>query len=104
MTKQVKNIVAAEAVAATTNNKPNNLYMSVKTFDQEGKTIGERIVDLFHFGTRGWLQQHIWWAMLNSNCVEVNIATPEETAAYLASGVTALAEKFNGPSKEAVAA
>lgn len=101
-TKQVKTIAPAPAPANT--NQSNNLYISVKTFDVEGRTIGERIVDMYHFGTRNWLQNHHWWAMHNGNCVETNIASPEEIESYLASAKVALAERFNSAVVEAVAA
>lgn len=105
MTKQVKKAAAKNTPAAaqdTNGNSQNNLYISVKTFENvEGRCIGERIVDLYHFGTRSWLQNHQWWAMHNGHSVEVNVATPDEIDAYLASGKAALAEKFN-KSSEAV--
>jgi hypothetical protein len=80
---------------ASTNSGPSNLFISVKTFDAEGKTVGERIVDMYHFGTRNWLQNHHWWAMHNGHCVETNVATPTEIENYLAASKTALAQKFN---------
>lgn len=81
---------------------PSNLFISVKTFDVEGKTVGERIVDMYHFGTRNWLQNHHWWAMHNGHCVETNVATSDEVTGYLAASKEALAAKFNAP--KAVAA
>jgi hypothetical protein len=74
---------------------PSNLFISVKTFDAEGKTVGERIVDMYHFGTRNWLQNHHWWAMHNGHCVETNVATADEVTGYLAASKEALAAKFN---------
>lgn len=74
---------------------PSNLFISVKTFDVEGKTVGERIVDMYHFGTRNWLQNHHWWAMHNGHCVETNVATSDEVTTYLAASKEALAAKFN---------
>jgi hypothetical protein len=109
MKKQV--LAAASANSSTvaaasngTNPQQNNLFISVKTFDPEGRTIGERIVDMYHFGTRTWLQNHHWWAMHNGNCVETNVATQTEVDAYLAKGTAALAEKFNGKSTETISA
>ena len=99
MAKQVKMPDAPQAPA-----NRNNLYISVKTFDSEGKVVGERIVDLYHFGTRNWLQNHHWWAMHNGHCVETNTATPDEIEAFLVSAKQALAEKFNGAGPEAKAA
>jgi hypothetical protein len=77
------------------NSGPSNLFISVKTFDAEGKTVGERIVDMYHFGTRNWLQNHHWWAMHNGHCVETNVATADEVTGYLAASKEALAAKFN---------
>lgn len=90
-----KQVQSAAADTSTNGNSQRNLYISVKTFDFEGKTVGERIVDMYHFGTRNWLQNHLWWAAHNNNCVETNVATDAEIADYLASGKAALAEKFN---------
>jgi len=84
--------VAAVAPTST----PQNLFISVKTFDAEGKTIGERIVDMCHYGTRNWLSNHLWWATHNGHCTEIDIAKPDEVNAYLAKGVEALAQKFGG--------
>lgn len=86
-----------EAPLATTapQHSQNNLYMTIKTFNAEGKDIGFRVVDLFHYNTRNWLQGHIWWAMHNGNLVEIDIAKPDEIEAYLEAGKAALAEKFN---------
>lgn len=95
MTKQVK----AAATAANTST-PQNLFISVKTFDPEGKTVGERIVDMCHYGTRNWLSNHLWWATHNGNCTEIDIAKPAEIAAYLEAGKEALASKFNVVSVE----
>jgi hypothetical protein len=81
--------------APATSSGPSNLFISVKTFDVEGKTVGERIVDMYHFGTRNWLQNHHWWAMHNGHCVETNVATPAEVTGYLAASKEALAAKFN---------
>lgn len=111
MSKQVQE--TAEAVTAPipvstgvhkdmANSTPQqNLYMNVETFDAQGHTIGSRIVDLYHFGTRNWLQSHMWWAMHNGHCVEVNVATPTQIDEYLASAKQALAEKFNSTAKAA---
>lgn len=85
------------AAPATNSSGPSNLFISVKTFDSEGKTVGERIVDMYHFGTRNWLQNHHWWAMHNGHCVETNVATGDEVTGYLAASKEALAAKFNSP-------
>jgi hypothetical protein len=91
MPKQVKE--AAQPVA--NNSTPQNLFVSVRTFDAEGKTIGERIVDMCHYGTRNWLSNHLWWSTHNGHLVEVDLAKPNEIEAYLAEGKKALAAKFN---------
>lgn len=85
---------AAPAPEAT-NGNPQNLYISVSSFNAEGRTIGERIVDMHHFGTRKWLQDHLWWATHNGHSVEINVATAEQIDNYLAAGKAALAERFN---------
>lgn len=72
------------------------LFVSIKTFNAEGRTIGERIVDMYHYGTRSWLQNHHWWAMHNGHCVETTVATEAEVADYIESSKAALAAKFNG--------
>lgn len=94
-----KQITTPKQQANTTTE--NNLFISVKTFDKEGKTVGERIVDMYHFGTRKWLQQHTWWAVHNGHEIETKLATPDEVKAYLAAAAQALASKFNStpPSK-----
>lgn len=96
------NIPKTNGSAPATSSGPSNLFISVKTFDVEGKTVGERIVDMYHFGTRNWLQNHHWWAMHNGHCVETNVATTDEVTGYLAASKEALAAKFNAP--KAVAA
>lgn len=80
-----------------------NLHVKVETFSADGHTIGTRIVDMYHFGTRNWLQNHNWWAMHNNHQVETKVAEPEEVAAYMAAQKQALVDKFNGE-KQHVAA
>lgn len=94
------NLVNSTTAPAT---GPSNLFISVKTFDVEGKTVGERIVDMYHFGTRNWLQNHHWWAMHNSHCVETNVASQDEITTYLAASKVALAAKFNAPKAQVAA-
>jgi hypothetical protein len=89
MAKQVD-----KAQSAQSNNSTPNLYIFVRTTDLQGTCIGERIVDMYHFGTRNWLQNHQWWAMHNSHCVETTVATPDQVAEYLARAKEALVEKF----------
>lgn len=94
MPKQVNH--AAPEAATPTSNVPQNLFISVRTFDgATGKTVGERIVDMCHYGTRNWLSNHLWWSTHNGHCVEVDIAKPGEIEAYLEAGKVALAAKFN---------
>lgn len=101
MSKQVKNAVT-ETVSAP-NPSSQNRFISVRTFDAQGKTIGERIVDMFHYGTRGWLSNHLWWATSNGHCTEVDLAKPKEIDEYLSKGKEALAAKFNtAPAPETV--
>ncbi len=99
-TKQVTATPAATAPANTPNNgsnTPTNVYIKVLTFDKDGKTVGERIVDMYHIGTAGWLySKHLWWAMhQDSFTVEIAVAGPQEIEDYLARGKEALAAKFN---------
>lgn len=100
VTKSTTVTVSAPQAQAT---PQNNLFISIKTFDPHGKTVGERVVDLYHFGTRNWLQDHNWWAMHHGNTVEINPASPPEIEAYLEAAKQALAAKFNSePSKKVV--
>lgn len=71
------------------------LYIKVETYDGAGKQIGERVVDMYHFGTRNWLQTHQWWAMHNSHTIELRPADDGEVQAYLDEAKLKLAEKFN---------
>lgn len=107
MSKQVKSAAMAvamagvEAVVSTTEqNSPQeqrtrNLFVKVDTFNVEGRTIGTRIVDLFHFGTAAWFQKHMWWAMHNQCTVESKTAETEEIEAYIVAQKAALAERYN---------
>lgn len=81
------------------NNDQKSLYVKVTTTDytkQKGVKIGERIVDMYHFGTRNWFHSHMWWAMHNGHLVESETATAAEVDAYLAEQKQKLADKFNG--------
>ena len=99
-TKQVKTANEAPALAQV-HGTPQNIYISVRTFDEQGKTVGERIVDLCHYNTRNWIAKHLWWSATHGYCTEVDIAKPQEIEAYLANGKLALAAKFNNtPSVE----
>lgn len=78
-----------------------SVYMTVKSYDTDNKSIGFRVVDLNHFGTSRWLQKHTWWAIFNHVTVEMSEASPEEVGAYLFEQEKALQAKY---SKEPVAA
>lgn len=103
MAKQVKDaIIAVIAPEVPVNDAANpqqskNLYVTVNTYDIKGKNIGVRVVDMYHYGTRNWLQNHLWWAMHNSAVVEAVQATDQEIDDYMARQTVALAAKFNGP-------
>lgn len=78
--------------------KVNNVYIKVITFDPEGKEVGFRLVDMYHYGTRDWLQKHLWWALVHHGyCVETNIAEPKEVDEYLARAEQALQQKYAHP-------
>lgn len=99
-----KSVKTSAVQAETPSNIPQNLFISVKTFDGEGRTVGERIVDMCHYNTRNWLSNHLWWATHHGHCTEIDLAKPAEIEDYLAKGVKALAEKFNATAPEPVAA
>lgn len=90
-----KSVNVATSVATIRSNSPQNLFVSVKTFNAEGRTVGERIVDMCHYNTRNWLSDHLWWATHNGHCTEVNLANQAEVDTYLEQGKLALAAKFN---------
>lgn len=81
----------AQCAAAPQN---RNLFVSVNTYDPAGKQIGTRVVDMYHYGTRNWLQNHHWWAMHNGHTVETMVANEAEIEDYLANAKKALAQKF----------
>lgn len=47
-----------------------HLHIRVNTFNSAGEQIGTRLVDLYHYGTKAWLQNHTWWAMHNGHMVK----------------------------------
>lgn len=103
MSKKVeKTVSAVELAPANADNK--NLYVQVTTYATDGKVVGTRIVDMYHFGTRNWLHNHCWWAMHNGHSVNTEIAHPDDVTAYLAEGAKRLADKFNSKPAAAVAA
>lgn len=85
------------------NSQTQNLYVKVLTFDGQGKTIGERIVDMYHYGTRNWLQNHLWWSTHNGHEVEISVANDEDVSAYVAQAAKDLAAKFAGEPEVAAA-
>ena len=89
-------VASTETLVTPAQDTKPGLFVSIKTFNAEGRTIGERIVDMYHYGTRNWLQNHHWWAMHNGHCVETTVATQAEIDAYMDASKAALAAKFNG--------
>lgn len=87
MSKSVKSTVAPVT--------EKTLYVTVNTYNTKGEQIGTRVVDMYHYGTRNWLQNHHWWAMHNACAVETVVATPDEVTEYLTAATAALADKFN---------
>jgi hypothetical protein len=96
-----KQVQAATQSEVAQQSQSKNLYVTVTTYDAKGKETGVRVVDMYHYGTRNWLQNHCWWAMHNSQQVEITISTDAEVDDYLARQTQALQDKF---SKEPVAA
>lgn len=86
--------VDQEAVQCATANQNRNLFVVVNTYGQDGKQVGTRVVDMYHYGTRNWLQNHTWWAMHNGCVVETQPANDAEVEEYLANAKEALAKKF----------
>lgn len=92
MAKKVEQVTTVEV---TEPSKAKDLYVSVTTFKGDtGKPEFTRVVNLYHFGTRQWLQNHQWWAIHNGYSVNVAIATPDEVATYLDTAKANLAAKF----------
>lgn len=97
--KQAK-VVVEQAPAANQSPQTKHLFIRVNAFNAEGREVGTRIVDLYHFGTRAWLQKHTWWAMHHGHVIEQQPATEDEIAAYIQAQRDALAAKYN-PQAEA---
>lgn len=83
-----------EAGSCATSQQNRNLFVVVNTYGQDGKQVGTRVVDMYHYGTRNWLQNHHWWAMHNGCTVETMVANDAEVAEYLENAKKALAVKF----------
>lgn len=86
--------VEAVAPEVTTKGGPDNLYMTINTINEAGKSVGFRIVDLKHYGTRNWLANHTWWAMHQGHLLEIQTATQVEVDEYLAQKAKELQDKF----------
>lgn len=73
------------------------LFVKVTTTDltKKGLIIGERIVDMYHMGTKNWLQNHMWWAMHNGHLVESEVASEDDVKSYIDDNRAKLAAKFN---------
>lgn len=101
-----KQVITAVAQDDHQQQQSKNLYVTVTTYDEKGKQSGVRVVDMYHYGTRNWMANHLWWATHNGQAVEVNLATQTEVDEYMAQQTKALAAKFNGVEavKEPVAA
>ena len=91
MPKQVK----TAKVENHSQTQTKSLYVTVNTYDAKGKQIGTRIVDMYHYGTRNWTQNHLWWAMHNNCTVETMPSTDAEVQSYISAGASELAEHFN---------
>jgi hypothetical protein len=91
MAKRVQDANPAQNQSQT---QTKSLYVTVCTFDKGGKTIGTRVVDMYHYGTRNWMQNHLWWAMHNSCVIETQVSTEDEVAEYVKVGSQALQEAF----------
>ena len=77
------------------------LFVKVETYDKKGEKMGSRIVDMYHFGTRNWLQNHIWWAMHNEAGITQSVCSTAEVEAYMTEAKAKLAAQFNGDAKAA---
>ena len=83
-----------EAAQCATAQQNRNLFVTVNTYGQDGKQVGTRVVDMYHYGTRNWLANHTWWAMHNNCTVEQMPANDAEIEEYLENAKNALAGKF----------
>jgi hypothetical protein len=97
MPKQVKDVVVVEQNAPVTASQTpqKNLYITVNTYDQKGDKVATRVVDMYHYGTTNWLQNHTWWAMHNSHMIGTMTSSEDEINDYLDGIKAQLANKFN---------
>lgn len=86
-------VVTSEQMPETKTTE-RSLFIKVDTIDADNQVIGERIVDMYHVGTRNWLLSHNWWAMHNAHIIETRVATPVEVEAYIAAKNQELVAKF----------
>lgn len=88
-------------VHAAQNTQTTNLYVSVNTYGPDGKQVGTRVVDMYHYGTRTWLQNHLWWAMHHGHSVDTQVANEAEVGDYIKAQELALMDKFSKDAKAA---
>lgn len=86
--------IAKSEAPAPTGQQPRNLYVTVNTYGSDGKQVGTRVVDMYHYGTRNWLQGHMWWAVHHGHTTETMIANDAEVADYVKAQEVALAHKY----------
>lgn len=77
------------------------LFFKVNTTDSTGASLGDRIVDIYHYGTHNWMQDHMWWAVHKGHVVTVTTATEAEVKAHTDAQIAALAAKFAKPAQVA---
>jgi len=69
-----------------------NVFSKVHTYDEQGKVIDTRVIDMSDNGARKWLLNHCWWANTNSQMVGILVATKDEHDRYQ---LERLAKRFN---------
>jgi len=69
-----------------------NVFSKVHTYDDQGKVIDTRVIDMSDNGARKWLLNHCWWANTNSQMVGILSATKDEHDRYQ---LERLARRFN---------
>jgi hypothetical protein len=94
MKKQTLPVVIVQESMDVAKKPERNLFIKVTTLNADNQEIGSRIVDMYHFGTKNWLQAHQWWAMHNAHVVETCLAHEDEVSAYIANRSQELVERF----------
>lgn len=99
MSKATQVAVKVPAQSQPQSEKPaaaqqRNLYVTVTTYASDGKQVGIRVVDMYHYGTRNWLQGHMWWAVHHGHTTETQPANDAEVADYVKEQEYALAYKY----------